>query len=117
MKHFFTTLCILILSLQLNAKNAPIQSPKVKGLVYENLHGELMPVPFANVICKGTTVGTYAGTEGNFTLNLKEGKHTIIVSCVGYKPITRTIKVRKNKSFDLFNIELKPTNTNTAYQP
>lgn len=114
MKSIFTIIFVFVLSTTLHAKNAPALSLKITGTVIEKAEGEAIPIPFANVMCKGTTVGTFAGTEGNFTLNLKEGKHTIVVSCVGYKPIIKTIKVKKNASLDLFNIKLEPTNQNTA---
>lgn len=117
MKFIYSTLFALLFSLTLLAKNAPVLSPVVKGLVFESVKGENRPIPFANVMCKGTTVGTFAGTEGNFALNLKEGKHTIVISCVGYEPIIKTIKVKKNKSLDLFNIKLVPSSKTTAYQP
>ncbi len=116
MKFIYTTLLLLCLGtfVQVNAKNAPAKEAVITGQVCENIQGKNQPVPFANVLCKGTTVGTFAGMEGNFTLDLAEGKHTIIVSCVGYEPVTKTIKVRKNKTTDLFNIQLKPVSSQTA---
>lgn len=116
MKNIYSITLILLLGvfLQLNAKNAPESDAILSGQVCEKVQGKNQPIPFANIVCKGTTVGTFAGTEGNFKLDLEEGKHTIIISCVGYEPITKTIKVRKNKQLELFNIQLKPASNQTA---
>lgn len=99
-----------------DAKNVSNSDSKISGTVCEKVKGEEKPVPFANILCKGTTVGTFAGVEGNFTLDVEEGKHTIVISCVGYEPITKTIKVKKNKPVELSNIELKPAQNSTAYK-
>jgi outer membrane receptor for ferrienterochelin and colicins len=49
-------------------------------------------LPFANVIVKGTTIGTVTDEAGGFSLcDLKKGTYTITVSAVGYK--TSEIKV------------------------
>ena len=49
-------------------------------------------LPFANVIVKGTTIGTVTDEAGVFSLcDLKKGAYTITVSAVGYK--TTEIKV------------------------
>ncbi|MGJ8548919.1 TonB-dependent receptor [Winogradskyella wichelsiae] len=43
------------------------------------------PLPFANVIVKGTTIGTTSDFDGSYTLeNLETGSHTISYSFVGY---------------------------------
>lgn len=63
-------------------------------------------IPFANVIVKGTSIGTVTDEAGVFSLcELKKGTYTITVSAVGYK--TSEIKVdvdetgRKNIEVEL----------------
>ena len=42
------------------------------------------PVIGANVLAKGTTVGTITDINGNYTLSVPEGVNSIIVSYTGY---------------------------------
>ncbi|MBN1638330.1 MAG: TonB-dependent receptor [Ignavibacteriales bacterium] len=65
------------------------------------------PVPFANIVIKGTTVGTTSDHDGNYYLmNLPKGKYTIVVSAVGYKPIEQIIEINKLSSNEInFNLE------------
>ncbi|HOK86193.1 MAG TPA: TonB-dependent receptor [Tenuifilum sp.] len=61
---------------------------KLNGTVMSN--GKALP--FANVIVKGTTIGTVTDEAGSFALcDLKKGTYTITVSAVGFK--TAEIKV------------------------
>ncbi|MCB8964539.1 MAG: TonB-dependent receptor [Bacteroidales bacterium] len=44
-------------------------------------------VPFANVIVKGTTIGTVSNEDGQFSISgAKEGRVVLTISAVGYKP-------------------------------
>lgn len=53
----------------------------VSGKVTEEATGEALPG--ANVILKGTTIGTQTDTEGNFTINATRGD-ILVVSYIGY---------------------------------
>ncbi len=69
---------------------------EVKGKVY-NENNE--PLPFANVMLKGTTVGTTTDANGYYSLQLPSGKNYLKVNYVGYKeqdvPVfTSTIDIR-----------------------
>lgn len=58
----------------------------IKGKVSDETTGE--PLPGANIVLKGTTLGTITDFDGNFTLsNIPEGNHTISVSFMGYRTI------------------------------
>jgi hypothetical protein len=61
----------------------------VKGKVTEAASGD--PVPFANVIFQGTTIGTTTDFEGNFTLRSAVKVDSIVVSYLGYKPRTKAV--------------------------
>ncbi|WP_248724405.1 TonB-dependent receptor [Seonamhaeicola sp. ML3] len=43
------------------------------------------PMAFANVIVKGTTIGTTSDFDGKYQLNLETGTYTVIFSFVGYQ--------------------------------
>lgn len=42
-------------------------------------------LPFANVLAKGTTVGTTSDFEGKYTVELNQGSYTIVFSYLGYQ--------------------------------
>ena len=66
------------------------QKITVKGVV-NDATGE--PVIGANVIIKGTSVGTITDFDGNFTLNAN-AKDVLVVSFIGYK--NAEVKVKPN---------------------
>ena len=51
----------------------------------------------ANVVVKGTTIGTSTDTEGKYTLKLASGNYDVIYSSVGYKTKTITISLAVNE--------------------
>ena len=68
----------------------PVETFTVKGIVVDNT-GETLPR--ATVFVKGTTNGTSAGIDGDFSLKVpKAGKVTLVVSFVGMttKEVTTT---------------------------
>ncbi len=42
-------------------------------------------LPFANVLMKGTTMGTTSDFEGNYAVKLEEGTYSVVFSFVGYE--------------------------------
>ncbi len=48
-----------------------------------------MPVPGANIVVKGSTVGTASDFDGNFSINAEEGD-VLVVSYLGYKTLEVT---------------------------
>jgi hypothetical protein len=63
---------------------------KVKGTVSDHIYKE--PIPGANILLVGTTIGTVTDTRGNFEFpqTLKEGDQ-LKFSSLGYQPITFTV--------------------------
>ncbi|UCD38026.1 MAG: TonB-dependent receptor [Fidelibacterota bacterium] len=58
-------------------------SGKIAGRVFDAETNE--PLPGANVIVEGTTLGAAADTDGNyFILNVRPGKQTVTASVIGY---------------------------------
>jgi TonB-linked SusC/RagA family outer membrane protein len=78
-----------------HALNAKMAQPtkKISGIVVD-AKGE--PIIGANVVEKGTTNGTITNYDGNFTLNVAQGK-VLLVTYVGYKNVT--VKITSNSVY------------------
>src|SRR5690349_19239652 len=50
------------------------------------------PIPFANLLFKGTSIGTTTDFEGNFLLKTKLPVDSLIASYVGYKTRVKAVK-------------------------
>lgn len=86
MKHLITILCIA-LSINLGAQELFTLSGKVTD--------GSKPYPGVSVVVKGTTIGTTTDTNGQFTLTLKKGKYTLIISAISTPKEVKTV-VTKN---------------------
>ena len=77
-KHI-VTLLFLLLTLRLTAAETILI-----GEVYNASTGE--PIPAANIVLRGTKVGTSTNDEGLFMIrtDLQE-KHTLVISAIGYR--------------------------------
>lgn len=84
----FGLLIPLFLSL---AFTSQAQETRVSGKVTDAGSGD--PVPFANVIFKGTTIGITTDFDGNFSLSTFSPSDSIVASYIGYraksKPVVR----------------------------
>lgn len=67
------------------------EDAKLSGKVTDGTTGE--PMIGATIQVKGTTMGTVTDTEGKFSLDLDAGKHTLIISYIGYETKEKTIEV------------------------
>ncbi|MBL4560199.1 MAG: TonB-dependent receptor [Labilibaculum sp.] len=58
-----------------------------------------IPLPGAAVYIKNTVKGTQANKNGQYVLeNIQDGDHTIVVSFLGYKTVSKTIYTRANNN-------------------
>jgi hypothetical protein len=57
------------------------------------------PLPFANIIIKGTKQGTSTDENGKYSISVKPGNYTIVIGYLGYetKEIPFTIKANEKK--------------------
>ena len=55
---------------------------QVSGVVMDASTGE--PIPFANVLVEGTTVGTTTDFDGRYMINIPSGSQHLVVSYIGY---------------------------------
>lgn len=78
----------------------------IKGVVTDK--STKQPLFGANLIVKGTSLGDAANFDGNFIIrNIPAGKHTIVISYVGYTSITVEVEIEKDKIIDR-NFSLEP---------
>ena len=74
---------------------------KVRGIVTDASTGE--PLPFANVVLVGTTVGTITDPEGNYNLQTNQKCDSISFSMLGYQTYTLPIS---SGSYQEINVQL-----------
>jgi TonB family protein len=72
----------------------------VTGNLSDKLTGSFLPG--TAVIIKGTTIGTIADNQGNYSINVADDKATLVFSHVGYK--TQEIPIAKNA---IINVQLE----------
>jgi outer membrane receptor for ferrienterochelin and colicins len=80
---------LIFLSLIINAQE------QLKGLVLEFSSTKEMPLPGANVYWLNSSVGTITQEDGTFSLPYKFSYNKLVISYVGFK--TDTITVKENK--------------------
>src|SRR5574344_1686906 len=109
MKKILSLLMFIFLGLSMFSQNV-VDKASIEGHVLDKTNEE--PIPYANVIIKGTTNGTLSDKDGDFIFrNLKEGKYTLVVSVIGYEKQEYVIDVTKNQTHHA-HIEMKPTQVN-----
>lgn len=84
------SLFLLAAFLFLLAGSSAAQTTIVRGKIVDAISRE--PLPFVNIIFKGTSVGGATDIEGNYAISTEQKADSIIVSYVGYNKITRAIK-------------------------
>ena len=87
-------LMTFIAGVALSMGSALAQS-QVSGTVVSAEDGE--PIIGASIKVEGTNTGTVTDIDGNFSLVLPAGKHTVKVSYIGMQDQTITLKAGNNK--------------------
>ena len=92
---------ILLISFIAFSNVVSSQSVKVYGSISNTLNNE--PIPFANIIIEGTTIGATSDINGNYEiLSLNAGAYNFKCSYIGFNTnIQSEIKVSSNKSLRL----------------
>jgi hypothetical protein len=94
-RHNHMKINLLIAFLALSFFSAIAQT-KVSGYVYDENNE---PIAFANVLFKGSTVGTITNEDGKFYLESDENWNTLIVSFLGFEMLE--IPITKRVNYDL----------------
>ena len=66
------------------------------------------PLPYTNVILKGTHFGSSTDKNGEFTIRARPGGYTVIVQYMGYEKVSESITLMPSKPLDRV-YRLKPT--------
>jgi hypothetical protein len=82
-------------------------SSDVKGRVYDRETKD--PLPGANVLVKGTSIGASSDINGNYVIRgVPVGSHTLLVSYVGYKPTSIGITLKEGEQLQQ-DVYMEPT--------
>jgi len=82
------------------------QTFQIDGIIKNNSS----PIAFANIYLKKTTFGGVSDENGRYLLNnIPAGNYTLVVSCLGYKKVEKTIQLSSNSKFD-FDLEFDDQN-------
>ena len=76
---------------------------QITGIV-KDVNGDVLP--FAAVYIKGTSNGTFSNEKGEYFLDLKKGRQTVVFSYLGYKPVEMVIDYKGKKIYK--DITLSP---------
>ena len=100
---FFRSLVLILLCFS----SAIAQETIVRGKVTDAGSGD--PIPFVNVVFKGTTTGGTTDFDGKFTIRAIKGTDSIAASYIGY--ITRTKAIKRGVD-QVVNFQLTEEKTN-----
>ncbi len=100
--HFYRILPLIILLPVCSAAQEIILHGKVTDA------GTGDPIPFVNVVFKGTGAGGTTDFDGNFLIRTTKSVDSIVASYIGYKSKTKAIK----KGEEVVNIQLEEDVTN-----
>lgn len=100
MKMYWQTLLGVLLAIVLSISSAMAQFT-VSGKVTDNRNNE--PLIGANVLIKGSTIGTVTNEEGEYQLSYAQNQVTLVVSYVGYqqKEVSLTGQQNLTQNFQL----------------
>ena len=90
MKNSILTLVLLFASVSFMSAQT-----KVSGMVVDNTD---MPIPYANVVFKGSKIGVVSNEDGRFYIEAPDNYDTLLVSFVGFP--TKEVKLTKSVSYD-----------------
>ncbi len=96
---FLTLFAAVMLQMSLNAQQS------LYGTIFNNISGETLPG--AHLIVEDTYLTAVSGSDGKYKITkLKNGKHTIKVSYVGYETIHREIDFNKDTQLDFMLVPI-----------
>ena len=75
------------------------QETKVSGKIVDAI--TLEPLPFVNIIFKGTNTGTTSDIDGTYSMSTPLKADSIIISFVGYNKVTRVIKPNVTQTINI----------------
>ncbi|MEI6575025.1 MAG: DUF5686 family protein [Bacteroidota bacterium] len=106
MKKFSFLIPVFCVTLLFAGAPAFAQLTKIMGKITDATTKE--PLPFVNLLLKGTTVGVQTAFDGTYSIETKNGSDSLIASFIGYNKQAK--KIQKAK-FQTVDFELIPSNT------
>lgn len=102
------------LLLLLGAVNSTAQTTKVSGKIVDAITRE--PLPFVNIIFKGTNIGATSDIEGKYSISATVKVDSLVISYIGYTKVTRAVKhgitqeinIGLSQGIELAAIEVRP---------
>ena len=73
------------------------QNGRVAGTILDKEYDN-EPLVFANVLIKGTTIGTSTDDFGKYSISLKPGNYTLIINYLGYETKEFPITIKANQT-------------------
>ncbi len=95
-------LLLLLLFVSVLNINTFAQLTKIMGSVSDSATGE--PMPFVNIVFKGTNTGVTSDFDGNYSIETLEGSDTLIASFVGYEKMKAAVVKSK---FQIIDFKMK----------
>ena len=95
LKFLFFTLFICVIGFSQNTGT-------ITGVLLDK-DSNNQPLPFANVLIKGTKIGTNTDIDGKYTIITAPGNYTIQFSFVGYESVEAPVTVTANETVKLDN--------------
>jgi hypothetical protein len=116
MKKYFSTLCICFFSVSTFPAT-------ISGKITDE---KKQPLPFVNVYIKGTTVGTTANLDGNYSLDLNPGDYQLVFRLIGFRQHEEKISVTTaelhldirlaDESYQLREVKVNASAEDPAYE-
>ena len=81
-----------------------VQAQKIRGRITDEQN---QPMPYLTVFEEGTSNGTTTNAEGEYFLEVQEGKRRIVFRYLGYQTETRDVEVKQGQTLTL-DVQMKP---------
>ena len=81
---------VFIFLLFLGSIGSQAQETVISGKITDATTGD--PIPFANVLFKGTTVGTTTDFDGKYLIKTSSPADSLLASYIGYRPKVKAVK-------------------------
>ena len=83
-------------TITMRARRSRFAIGNIWGVIYDE---DNTPLPGANILIKGTTIGTVTDADGKFIIESEEPTATLVISFIGY--VTREVDVRVGSDISL----------------
>ena len=93
---------LLILTLFISVLGFSQNKGTITGILSDK-DSNNQPLPFANVILKGTKIGVNTDVDGKYTISAAAGSYVLQFSFVGYETVEVAVTVKANETITVNN--------------